>query len=285
MTTKSQYIHHHDQPDRPHDQPTGPASSGDAARFAHQAEQMLEHEVAHEAFPRWRTSRRARILAAVYLIGVASFVALAVAAHAMRVLPDDVAITRALQADHAPLLLWLMSGVSALGYFVQSTIIFVVVVLLLWLVRLRLEAIFMFLTLSGNLLNELLKFIVDRQRPTSNVVRVLQPAGGPSFPSGHVMHYTIFYGLLAFLLAARIRSNWWRNLLIGLCLALIVLVGPSRVYLGAHWSSDVVGAYLAGALWLGLLILAYQWMEARYIVLRRPPWIERRPVRRPRAKR
>jgi len=40
---------------------------------------------------------------------------------------------------------------------------------------------------------------------------------------------------------------------------LIVLIGPSRVFLGAHWASDVVGGYLIGTIWLILLILAYRW--------------------------
>lgn len=74
---------------------------------------------------------------------------------------------------------------------------------------------------------------------------------------GHVLFFVIFFGFLAYLawihFAGRVRV-----ILIATCAALIVLIGPSRIFLGAHWASDVAGGYIIGALWLFVLILLYQ---------------------------
>ena len=49
-----------------------------------------------------------------------------------------------------------------------------------------------------------------------------------------------------------------RMIVITICAALIILIGPSRIFLGAHWASDVIGSYIIGTIWLFVLILAYQ---------------------------
>ena len=86
------------------------------------------------------------------------------------------------------------------------------------------------------------------------MVRVINE---PSFPSGHVMYYVNFYGLLIYLLATNWRSGKLRNALIAILTGLIGTVGPSRVYLGAHWPSDVMAGYVYGGLWFSGLITLY----------------------------
>jgi undecaprenyl-diphosphatase len=79
------------------------------------------------------------------------------------------------------------------------------------------------------------------------------------------MHYTNFFGLLIYLLATNWRSGKLRNTLIAACTSLIIGIGPSRIYLGAHWPSDVMAGYLYGGLWFGGLMIVYlrvkSWMH------------------------
>jgi len=78
-----------------------------------------------------------------------------------------------------------------------------------------------------------------------------------SFPSGHVLFFVVFFGFIAYL-AWLHQTGFARISVIAICCALVLLIGPSRVYLGAHWASDVVGSYIIGVLWLFVLILGYQ---------------------------
>ncbi len=84
----------------------------------------------------------------------------------------------------------------------------------------------------------------------------------PSFPSGHVMHYINWFGLLTYLLATNWRSGKLRNILIAICTLMITLIGPSRVYLGAHWPSDVMAGYIFGGLWFGGVMTIYLRIKA-----------------------
>jgi membrane-associated phospholipid phosphatase len=101
---------------------------------------------------------------------------------------------------------------------------------------------------GGMLLNELLKLAVHRQRPS-----FVDPFGswsGYSFASGHSIGATLLYGQLALLLVPMLKDRHGRGLTIGLAALLILLVGFSRIALGAHYLSDVLGGIVLGILWL-----------------------------------
>jgi membrane-associated phospholipid phosphatase len=124
-----------------------------------------------------------------------------------------------------------------------------------------LEAIFVLATASSVLIAFVLKDIIQRPRPFpigENVVGFVQRINQYSYPSGHVLFFVVFYGFLAYL-AWIYLTGFKRIVIIFLCSALIILIGPSRVFLGVHWASDVVGGYMIGALWLFILILTHQW--------------------------
>jgi undecaprenyl-diphosphatase len=76
------------------------------------------------------------------------------------------------------------------------------------------------------------------------------------------MYYTNFYGLLIYLLATNWRSGRIRNFLISVCAVLIACIGPSRVYLGAHWPSDVAAGYVYGGLWFSGIMALYLRVKA-----------------------
>ena len=105
---------------------------------------------------------------------------------------------------------------------------------------------------GGALLNLALKHIFHRQRPVlENPLVTLSSYG---FPSGHTMGATIFYGVLALIVTYWIRG-WSRRVLVGSAAALMIaLIGASRIYLGAHYFTDVIGAIAVGLAWL-----AFSW--------------------------
>ena len=110
----------------------------------------------------------------------------------------------------------------------------------------------------GAILNNVLKATIDRPRPDASQIQVLIEYPNQSFPSGHV---TLFVELFGFLLYLYWRGHLGmpQSRIVSSALPLaIAAVGPSRVYLGAHWPSDVLGGYLGGALWLVLMILVYE---------------------------
>jgi undecaprenyl-diphosphatase len=82
--------------------------------------------------------------------------------------------------------------------------------------------------------------------------------GGTSFPSGHVINYIGIYGMLAFLANRYLRPRPLRRLIVGGLTLLIALVGPSRIYLGHHWFSDVIASYLLGTSYLLALTSVYR---------------------------
>jgi undecaprenyl-diphosphatase len=111
---------------------------------------------------------------------------------------------------------------------------------------------------GGMLLNVLLKHLFDRTRP--GWADPLMALTDPGFPSGHTMMATIIYGYVAVFLIWRIASWRWRVFIAALTIALVVAVALSRMYLGAHYLSDVMGAMAAGTAWLALCLTA---VEAR----------------------
>jgi undecaprenyl-diphosphatase len=101
--------------------------------------------------------------------------------------------------------------------------------------------------LAGEVLYITLKEVIRHHRPTG-ISPKLTDAGGFGFPSGHTMMAVVIFGLGA-VIATRRASSGVRIAAIGAAGLLVLVVGLSRVYLGAHWPSDVIGAVFAGVAW------------------------------------
>lgn len=179
----------------------------------------------------------------------------------------DLQITKVIQSLDAPLFSWLMSLVSWPGFSPQAMIITGLVVLLIYGFGLRWEAL---ATLSAGLssaaLNVLVKNLIQRPRPLPDMVNVLATLNSYSFPSGHVMFYVSFFGFIGLLAYSLLKPSFQRSLLLIFSGGLVALIGISRIYLGQHWASDVLGAYLLGCLTLAANIQFYRWGKTRFFV-------------------
>ncbi len=204
-----------------------------------------------------RAVSRGTIFLAFYLWLLSGAIMISLIARYTQFFLGDKTITRNLQSYRRPWMRRFMIGISEIGFPKVGVPLTFGIAGIFWALRFRLEAIFVLLASSSNILNWIVKRLIKRPRPTSELVTVARVINEPSFPSGHVMHYVNFFGLLNYLLATNWRSGRLRNILLTVSTALIVLVGPSRVYLGAHWPSDVMAGYVYGGLWFGGLMAAY----------------------------
>jgi membrane-associated phospholipid phosphatase len=165
------------------------------------------------------------------------------------------AVTRKLQGAQQPWLRRTMAIVSWPGFPPQSRIIPPVVIATWALSGRPATAAYQTAAWGGAALSTVLKAIVRRPRPLPSAVRVVvAPLGGTSFPSGHVLTYVVFYGFLAHVLSVHVRPGVASRAAVGGLVALIALVGPSRVEEGHHWATDVAASYLVGTASLLVLI-------------------------------
>jgi membrane-associated phospholipid phosphatase len=188
-------------------------------------------------------------------------ISLSYAANRFPVLPFDLKSYEELQEEANPLFNILMQGVSYLGELAIAIALTAIAIVTFAIRRQWLEAIFILATTSSVLLAFVMKELIHRTRPfpiAQNATGLIQSTNQYSYPSGHVLFFVVFFGFFAYLAWIHL-AGLARVTVIAICSALIILVGPSRVFLGAHWASDVLGSYIIGTLWLFILILAYQW--------------------------
>lgn len=173
----------------------------------------------------------------------------------------DRAITAWVQQFDAPPLRGFLQVVTHLGSF--WVLAGVVLGVTLWALRRGyrgLVQVYVLAAIAGGVLNQLLKFSFQRPRP--DLVAILTPASGYSFPSGHAMGSTIVLGMTAFVVARMApRLRWYPYAIASL---LVLVIGFSRVYLGVHWTTDVLAGFAAGAILLASVALATRpWRRKR----------------------
>ncbi|HEY3040815.1 MAG TPA: phosphatase PAP2 family protein [Pyrinomonadaceae bacterium] len=176
----------------------------------------------------------------------------------------DVQLSNWLHAHSSPLLTKAMFVATSLGSTVAVTCIAVALGLyFLWRRRFYWLAALATSVGGGALLNKLLKYIFHRPRPHFD--DPILKLTSYSFPSGHTMMATVLYGVVAAYLLAKTQDWRWRVLIILSTGLLIALVAFSRMYLGAHYLSDVLGAMAEGLAWMSLcLTIVYSVWERRH---------------------
>jgi len=201
-------------------------------------------------------AHRGRVLVTVYaavvLVATAGFVSLAIFVRQEDVITNfDAPVAQAIQSINTPVLSWILLHVSDLGWSPLDIACVVVIAGALAALRLRLEALLIVLsTLLAGGVGTLTKDVVQRARPTSTFVHLAGHLADYSFPSGHVIFATVLFGTTFGIVWIVWSSSVLRNTTLVLLAALVLLMGPSRIYMGQHWPTDVLGAYCLGGLWV-----------------------------------
>lgn len=170
----------------------------------------------------------------------------------------DRQIYEALYVGRNPALVSVGRFFTALGEPTVLIAASVVTAIILWLKGHRhLPFAFVAITMFGRGASELQKYWIARARPDLETHLVVVKTS--SFPSGHANSAMIFYLTIALILTQGTR---WRGPAVALAIVVAILVGVSRVLLGVHWPSDVVGGWAFGMLWVMMTLrLAQRWIE------------------------
>lgn len=185
-------------------------------------------------------------------------IALSIYARWMPLFPRDIQLVILLQSYASEPLTALMVWISRLFEDWYAALLVILAGLLVWWKMGRLPGIMVYLAGLLSLFNMLWKEAVSRPRPSAEQVNIIGVNHGNGFPSGHSFFAVIFLGFLAYLVVVKINNRPLKAISLTILFALILLVGFSRMYLGAHWPSDVLGGYVSGSLFLVLLVWIYE---------------------------
>jgi undecaprenyl-diphosphatase len=200
--------------------------------------------------------------------GIACFAARTVLVARKQVEAIDKAIMVRVQAIHHPWIERAMVVTSWFGFPPQSRILPPAYAAVLWIARFRLEAVFQLTAWGAALLSTIVKSFMRRPRPVAGKdVRVVAATlEGSSFPSGHVLSYVGIYGWMAIMANQLIRPLLLRRVVVAALTTLIAAIGPSRIYLGHHWPTDVAASYLLGSSYLAALVVLYRRLKSRRVL-------------------
>ena len=170
-------------------------------------------------------------------------------------------VRSSLHQHASPALTAAMKAFTVIGSSIPMLLLLATVVAAFRFARLPRQAMMMAIAMAGALVIELsLKHVFHRARPQP-YFNVPLPTSY-SFPSGHALSAACFYGMLALLVAARVRRRSYRIAIWTVCGLMIAMIGISRIYLGVHYPSDVVGGYTTACVWLVALNAAQNRFKA-----------------------
>lgn len=174
------------------------------------------------------------------------------------ILAFDIKTSLFIQQYHADWLDKVMLAISFFGELPYSLLSVIIVAAIFYWQKYKREGIFISTVLLSGLIILGIKNVINRPRPTAFYVRLVEVNRFQSYPSGHVLSYTLFFGFLIILMntSKNIPKNT-KNIITYLSAFLIVTIAPSRIYLGAHWFTDTVGGFLLGLICLFPLCYFY----------------------------
>lgn len=171
------------------------------------------------------------------------------------VLPLDLAVSQFVYSLRTPILTQIMLFVTNLGSEYVFSVLFIIVAVIVWRKHRFKGVLFPIISSLSLPINLLLKSAVARPRPNLSPL-IYEPTG--SFPSGHAMNSLVFYFTLVFLAYRLTKNKHFTYISVVFAILLSFLIGFSRVYLGVHYPTDILGGYLIGLWWLTTAFLIHK---------------------------
>jgi len=197
----------------------------------------------------------------IALVSMVCFAALADSIYVQEKFALDTVANPFLHGISSPTLDAVMNGITTLGSIPFVGALFVIAMVVLLARGERSDALFLVVAIGGSVaLNNVLKLFIQRPRPVLPWAHVLPDY---SFPSGHSMNSLVFYVAIALLIWAHAGERTGTVAVIG-ALVVSIAIGLSRIYLGYHYLSDVVGGFAAGLAWLFIVSIAFQTIPAAW---------------------
>ncbi|MFW0718429.1 phosphatase PAP2 family protein [Pedobacter sp. N23S346] len=198
------------------------------------------------------------ILLSVLVLLILAFTTLSVFIAKHPILPFDVEVSLMVQKHQTAWLDKIMLAISFFGELPFSLLSVLVVATIFYWQKFKREALFISLILLSGLVILGIKSVINRPRPTASYVRLVEVNRFQSYPSGHVLSYVLFFGFLIILMRTlKHIPKTTRNITTAISVFLVVMIAPSRIYLGAHWFTDTVGGVLLGIICLFPLCYFY----------------------------
>jgi undecaprenyl-diphosphatase len=170
----------------------------------------------------------------------------------------DLRFTERIQKVSNPALDVFMKSISWFGVTSVALAIVLGIALIFVIIHRWREAFFTMATFLAPVITYGIKILINRPRPTEELVKIVEKAQHQSFPSGHTSFYVVFFGFMIFLLVRNgFFKRWFRYSLVVILLIIIFSIPFSRIYLGAHWFTDVAAGFVLGILVLWALIEGY----------------------------
>ncbi|PID22264.1 phosphatase PAP2 family protein [Sporosarcina sp. P3] len=190
----------------------------------------------------------------ILFTGIFAYIARSI--HVQSISSFDEPIIDFVQSAESPGLTSIMKLFTTIGSTTSVALLALLTLGVLVWKKHRAQAVLFAIALAGTgILNQLLKFIFKRERPDFH--RLID-IGGYSFPSGHTMMAFSLYTILAYIVWRNLVNSGSRVAIILLAAMMIVMIAVSRIYLGVHFPSDIVGGVLASSVWLFASIAFYQ---------------------------
>ncbi|RZK18787.1 MAG: phosphatase PAP2 family protein [Pedobacter sp.] len=174
------------------------------------------------------------------------------------ILPFDIKISLIVQKYQADWLDKIMLAISFFGELPWSLLSVLVVAAIFYWQKFRREGLYIASILISGLIILGIKNVINRPRPTAFYVRLVEVNRFQSYPSGHVLSYVLFFGFLIILMNHLTSIQKTTRTIVTYSSAfLMIMIIPSRIYLGAHWFTDTLGGFLLGLICLFPLCYFY----------------------------